>query len=508
MPPTQRTGSLEELGLPDLLASICARQDTGVLSLTRHGLTKSIYIQEGRIVFATSNDPDDRLGELLLCKGMLHIRDFEDASARISQRKRLGAVLVEMGHLKAEELVRAVVEQVKDIVFGLFMWFDGQYAFAAGELPSREVITLKLSTPEVILGGILRIDRWSRVLRGLGGLDTVFRAGSTRDRILQQMQLREVHASVLKALASPHSVRDLCRMGLTADFDVCRTLWAFRVIGLVEAAPAGARARPAAVPRPAAPPAAAQSRPPAAAAPSRPAAAAAPARPAPAAAQSRPPAAAAPSRPAPAPRPAAAAELDPLEAALGDDSSADSLANSMTMSMPAAAADDGEPVLEVVEEGGGGEETLEIVEEDGASGEDSLEIVDMDGGPAGPAAQAQSVDALDEVEVEAAIASFNDRQRHLVALVRKNGGPKTAAVIRRALSLIERDTPGLFSGLEPGPDGAFDSEALKTNIFAFGVLAYAAGLDALVQREVEAAGAVLGNEARQRIASEIKSVTV
>jgi hypothetical protein len=523
------------MALPDLLAALCSPQETGVLELTRHGVTKSIYIQEGRIVFATSTDPDDRLGEVLLRKGMLSIRDFEEAVSKLSPRKRLGALLVEMGHLKPEELVRAVIEQVKGIVFDLFLWFDGEYRFTRGELPSREVITLKLSTPEVILGGIHRIGHWSRILRGVGGLDTWFQVSPSRDRVLEQMQLRAEHAAILQALSQPTSVRDLCRRGLMPDFDMCRMLWAFRVIALIEpvkmAAPARARAQAAA------PQAAPATRATAAAAPEKPARSGpAPASPSAASSQqTRParspaaPSAAAPAA-APAARPAAAPAAPPrtarsdesdvppgppgdprdlLEAALNAET--DPAANAMTMAIPAfrpqpgeGAGPDGsaEAVLEVVDDS---EPGLEVVEEQ----PEALEVVEVadQGGETPPAVGAGAqAGELDEARVEAAVASFNDRHRRLYALLRTKGGKKADEICRRCLQAIQKDLPGLFNDLAPAEDGGFDPDMLKMNIFAFGVLDFAAGLQMLIERELEVAASVLGPEVRRQIAAELKAV--
>jgi hypothetical protein len=419
----ENSGKLEELALPDLLTSICASGETGVLRLTRHGIAKMIYIQEGRIVFATSTDPDDRLGELLLRKGLLSIQHVEEASVRLSERKRLGTLLVEMGYLKAEELVRAVVEQVKEIVFDLFRWYDGEYLFMKGALPSREVITLRLSTAEVILGGIQRIDRWSRVVRGLGGLESRFHSVVGGGKTARQMQLREEHAALLEAMKKPISVRDLCRLSIMNDFELCRTLWAFRVIGLVE--------------------------------------------------------------------PAIAFATDPrqiLEAALRSETP-DEPASAMTATFAAmtaasataspAAVDDDEdaPVLELAEE-------------------------------PPPAVSPPAASELAEPEVDAAVAAFNDRHRRLVSLLKSNGGPRADDIVKRSLAMIGKDLPGLFEGLSPEADGSFNPEALKTNIFAFGVVGYQTGFEMLIERELERAGSLLGPSIRRQISSQLKTAPV
>jgi hypothetical protein len=91
-----------------------------VLNITSRGFTKKIYIDHGRIVFALSGDPDDRLGDLLLRDGLITLDQFDAALAQLSSGKRLGTILVAAGHLSPDNLVRGVLNQVKGIVLALF----------------------------------------------------------------------------------------------------------------------------------------------------------------------------------------------------------------------------------------------------------------------------------------------------------------------------------------------------------------------------------------------------
>jgi hypothetical protein len=46
-------------------------RQTGLLRFSRGSTAKTAYLIEGRLIFATSTDPDDRLGEMLLRKGLI-----------------------------------------------------------------------------------------------------------------------------------------------------------------------------------------------------------------------------------------------------------------------------------------------------------------------------------------------------------------------------------------------------------------------------------------------------
>ena len=128
-------GSLAERDFPDLIHELSEGRWTGLLTLTHMGVGRSVTVQQGRMVFAASTSTDDRLGELLLRQGRISLRHHTDAGAAVSPGKRLGAILVEQGILTPKELVRAVVEQTQEIIYGAFQWTEGQYRLQEGAPP-------------------------------------------------------------------------------------------------------------------------------------------------------------------------------------------------------------------------------------------------------------------------------------------------------------------------------------------------------------------------------------
>jgi hypothetical protein len=137
-----------------------------------------------------------------------------------------------LGLLVPQELVRYVVEHTREIIYGAFHWTEGHYKLDAADA-SDESITLKMSTPDLILQGIRRIDSWARVSRGAGDLDAVYQRAEDYESVAAQMELSFEQLSLLTGLHEPTRLEDLCRDSSLPDFEVCRTLWAYRVIGAV-----------------------------------------------------------------------------------------------------------------------------------------------------------------------------------------------------------------------------------------------------------------------------------
>ena len=106
-------GSLAERDVPDLFQALYQRRFTGVLTLSHMGLGRRVIVQAGQLVFASSSDPDDRMGELLLRQGRITLRQYVDASQAITSGRRLGAILVEQKVLTPDSDREQVMAEVR-----------------------------------------------------------------------------------------------------------------------------------------------------------------------------------------------------------------------------------------------------------------------------------------------------------------------------------------------------------------------------------------------------------
>jgi hypothetical protein len=226
-------GSLAEHDFPRLVQALHERLWTGVLTLTHAGVGKSVVVQDGRMVFASSSSRDERLGELMLRRGRITLRQLAEAGKALVPGKRLGTVLVEQGALSAKDLVRSVVEHTQEIVYGAFQWTEGQYRLEQGG-DTKEAIKLNISTPDLIIEGIRRIDSWTRIDRAVGGLAARYERVPDYETRLRGVTLPTEKMAILTGLSGVRTVEQICESATLPDFEVCRTLWAYRVVGVVK----------------------------------------------------------------------------------------------------------------------------------------------------------------------------------------------------------------------------------------------------------------------------------
>ena len=225
-------GRLDDEDVPDLIQTLNRQQWTGALRLERGDERIGITVDAGRLVFAASSNADYRLGPRLLRRGAITLRQLEDAGKALSPGRRLGTVLVEEGLLDPKELVRGVVEQTRDIILLAFHWTSGEYRLVPGPA-AGEPITLDMSTPQLTLDGISQIEAWSRVGRGSGGLAARHVPVAGSEGLFKQLTLDVDQGALLRSVKASRDVESLCAECMLSDFEACRNLWAFRVIGLI-----------------------------------------------------------------------------------------------------------------------------------------------------------------------------------------------------------------------------------------------------------------------------------
>jgi hypothetical protein len=242
--PERRAGRLEEASLPEVLRVLVQQKKTGLLRLSRGTIVKSVYLSEGRLIFATSKDPDDRLGEMLLRKGLISYRALEESVRAIQAGKRQGTILVESGEIRSRDLVEGVTEQVQEIIYSLFEWEEGEWQFEEGDLPSREVIVLRMSTGDLLREGIRRVRRWSRIRAGVGGLDQCYALSAGAGPLLASLSLTPEEMALVATLDGATRLEEILSSARRSDFAVCRSVWGLWAAGVLDRYPQDTAASP------------------------------------------------------------------------------------------------------------------------------------------------------------------------------------------------------------------------------------------------------------------------
>jgi serine/threonine protein kinase/tetratricopeptide (TPR) repeat protein len=240
-------GSLADTSVAELIREVYSSRNTGILHFESQGIGKRIYFKKGSIVFANSDVNEDRLGEFLIRIEQIDRAVFDRVSATMQKTgSRFGATLVELGVLERARLEELVRRQVQEIIYSVFEWNRGNYAFEFLDRPVEEDIVVELSTAELILIGVRRISSLDHVRSALGTLECVLRHTENPLLLYQKMTLTTSEGYVLSRVDDATSISEIAAISPLGEDETLRCVYALVAAGVVELA---SKEAPASAPR-------------------------------------------------------------------------------------------------------------------------------------------------------------------------------------------------------------------------------------------------------------------
>ena len=148
-------GTLSTTPFPKLIHDIYAMQHTGLLHINHSDRKKAIYFKGGYPIFVRSNMVRECLGNILVAKDMITQRDCEDSLRTVKETGQMqGAVLVEMGLLKDEQISEVLRVQATEKLLEIFSWQEGTFHFTPAFNFKKSITQIDLSPANIILKGI------------------------------------------------------------------------------------------------------------------------------------------------------------------------------------------------------------------------------------------------------------------------------------------------------------------------------------------------------------------
>ena len=232
---TSLKGSLREYSLPKILTDLHRKRATGTLAVSTPNFTKKAYLVKGDAVFAASSYEDDRLGEMLLKAGKITVEQY-DKSVEILKRtkKRQGAILVDLGYLTPKDLFWGVKYQVKEIIYSLFQLEEGECEFVEGDVPTDEVITLKMSMGNLIHEGVKRIDNWTRIRREMPDTGIALTISKDPLNLFQEVELSQYDKKMLTIIDGKKTIKEIIDSSWMNSFEAMKTIYVLWSIGILE----------------------------------------------------------------------------------------------------------------------------------------------------------------------------------------------------------------------------------------------------------------------------------
>lgn len=220
--------------LLDILGEIYQGRETGTLVLQRDDVSRFLYIQDGQLIFAASNAAEDKFTQILVERGKLTSDQLALAMDK-KENRTIGRTLVEMGFLGSDDLLDALVEQMRRIAYSVLNWESGASVFKPGVLPPN-IARLPISTPRFIVDLALALEDRDLVAVSLGGLDAPLAASPTDRESARLLPPTPVEWRLIEQVDGIRSAREVCERGGVDLFTGARFLMGLSHLGLVHIA--------------------------------------------------------------------------------------------------------------------------------------------------------------------------------------------------------------------------------------------------------------------------------
>ena len=225
-------GRLEAAALPRIVRDLWRAEATGILHLWNKDASKRIMFNRGDIVFAGTNQENERLGERLIRAGKIK-RSVLDLSFRVMERskERFGKTVVDLGWVSPMEMQRALAAQIKDIIYSVFTWYQGDYRFEVSQEPVSDDLALELHTAEVIYEGACRVSDFAAIRVGVGSWkSSLVLADGKRLGI----PVTQDDGYILSRVDGIASIGDIVATSPLGEEETLRRIYALLLAGVVE----------------------------------------------------------------------------------------------------------------------------------------------------------------------------------------------------------------------------------------------------------------------------------
>lgn len=233
----QLKGIIEDFRLADTLIGIQRTLSTGVLRFESGDISKNVYVRNGDMIFASSNQKGDRLGDLLLREEIITQDQYSRSVEEMKKTgQKQGAILVRLGYLRPDELVAAVRHYVEEIIKSLFLLEKGRFFFDESPLPSEEVITLKLSAANLIYSGVKKAVHSGHFETELPSPDCRPCFASDPLDLFQDIKLDTMGKRTVSLIDGRTSIKDIISVTGFDGPEITKTLYALMSVRMIEIA--------------------------------------------------------------------------------------------------------------------------------------------------------------------------------------------------------------------------------------------------------------------------------
>ncbi|RME01919.1 MAG: tetratricopeptide repeat protein [Deltaproteobacteria bacterium] len=228
------SGELASTPLPKLINAFYIFQHTGRLVVEYEEHTKTIHLQNGTPIAATSTHPSDRLGHFFVRLGFVPQGKINWAFLS-SERgdERLVERLVREGQVKREDAESIWRIQQEEILYSLFRLQQGRFMIHYGRSPLPPLPTLNTHPANLILEGIKRHYDYHRLLNEIRDTDRILVMNPHPLYTPSEISFSGREHELIAQIDGTKRIEELIQSGIMTHLEACRFLYGLLVTRVV-----------------------------------------------------------------------------------------------------------------------------------------------------------------------------------------------------------------------------------------------------------------------------------
>ncbi len=230
-------GRVEHVSLGEILQMLHHQRQTGVLEVRRGERSVAICMREGLLDLALGRGSDEelRLGRYLLDEELIERDELETLlRSRPSGRHLLGAQLVKLGYISADDLRQALVRQSSELIYEALRWQRGAFDFDRfATRPEAADARLGLPIAAILMEGLRRVDEWRLIEEQIRSFDVVPMLRLDALASIDAGGMSREERAVVDAIDGERTIRDIVHDTKLSSFDTCKVLFRLFASGLV-----------------------------------------------------------------------------------------------------------------------------------------------------------------------------------------------------------------------------------------------------------------------------------
>ncbi len=216
----------------DLVEFLYQSRRSAVLTVVGEGMRKSVYFREGSVIAASSDQPEDRFGDIMFRRGLISRERLDEALREVGPGRKIGNVLLARGVIDTSVLWKVIRLQIEEIICSIVLFEIGQFTIARYD-PAQVPTRTPLDTQRLLLEGLRRKDELHHLRSQLPPGNRVL----TRTGWMPTEPLGPIERSLFELVDGRRTLDELFHTSGLGAFGAARALHHLLQCGAVSAAP-------------------------------------------------------------------------------------------------------------------------------------------------------------------------------------------------------------------------------------------------------------------------------